>query len=191
MIYYYSDGYSILTFKTINQMPQSKIEFRLGAIHFIGEGEKAWVTKQLDKIISQAPSLLRIAGTDEDMPSAVETGTAGKRGRPAGSGKGKTSPAAPMVASAKSNISAKDLPAYIKARNAGANQRMKFLATAGWLASKGKKSFVTRDVTKAIKAAKLPELINPSQYLGQNLKQGYFKKAGSEFILSNKGMSAL
>ncbi len=175
-------------------MSQSKIEFRLGAIHFIGEGDREWVTKQLDKIISRAPSLLRVAsGTEEEMTDSSPVVAQAKRGRKPSAhvAKSKKIIATPAVSAAKSSVSAKDLSSFIKSRNAGSNQRMKFLATAGWLASKGKKSFVTRDISKAIKAARLPELINPSQYLGQNLKQGYFKKSGKEFVLSSKGISAL
>jgi hypothetical protein len=178
-------------------MSQSKIEFRLGAIHFIGEGDREWVTKQLDKIIQQAPSLLRVAGGSEEAISSEwsQPETKGQnrsfQGTKTVTSKTKTSNDASGMASMKITGSANDLVSYIKSRNADANQRMKFLATAGWLLSKGKKSFVTRDVTKAIKAAKLPQLINPSQYLGQNLKQGYFKKAGKEFVLSQKGTAAL
>jgi|SRR6185436_4107069 len=175
-------------------MSQSKIEFRLGAIHFIGEGEKVWVTKQLDKMIAQAPSLLRvtsgITGDMEEYTNDTSDNSPKRRGRKPGR-KISSSKAVPAVSPVKSTTAGKSLAAFIQSKNAGSNQRLKFLATAKWLSKNGKKSFVTRDVTKAIKEARLPQLINPSQYMGQNLKQGYFKKSGKEFVMSAKGNTVL
>ncbi len=36
-------------------MADAKLEFKLGAIEFSGEGEKDWVAAQLDKILDQVP----------------------------------------------------------------------------------------------------------------------------------------
>jgi hypothetical protein len=178
-------------------MSQSKIEFRLGAIRFVGEGEKEWVTKQLDKIINRAPSLLRVAkGGKEIIATDVVATSSKKESRPAkrAGNRAKQSTAkapAPKVSGVKSSTSSKDLAAFIQSKKAGGNQRAKFLAAALWLNKNGKSNPVTRDVTDALKAARVPSLINPSQYLNQNVKQGYLRKAGDGFLITKKGESAL
>lgn len=184
-------------------MSQSKIEFSLGAIRFVGEGDKEWVTKQLDRFISLAPSLLRIDSGTKEETWATSPVPARRRGRPAkstdGSSKKSTAKStyakvktpSPKVISIKSSASAKDLANFIQSKKAGANQRAKFLAAALWLNKNGKSNPVTRDVTDALKSARVPALINPSQYLNQNVKQGFLKKSGDGFTITKKGASAL
>ena len=174
-------------------MSQSKIEFRLGDMHFIGEGEKEWVTKQLDKIINKAPSLLGMEKNTEGYtlssePVSVRGKSSSKRKTT--SSKGATQNTSP-VTSLKSTAPGKDLFPFIQAKKAGSNQRVKFLATALWLTKNGKSNLVTRDISKALKDARVPSLINPSQYLNQNVKQGYLKKSGDHFTLTKKGSAAL
>jgi hypothetical protein len=168
-------------------MPQSKIEFRLGALHFVGEGDREWVTKQLDKIISQASTLIRVAAGSDEV-AGTETfspeKTTGNRTKRTGS------PAVPSVSGIKSNASGKDLAAFIQSKKAGSNQRAKFLAAALWLHKHGKNNPGTRDVTNALKQAHVTALINPSQYLNQNIKQGYLKKSGNGFTITKKGETA-
>jgi len=171
-------------------MSQSKIEFRLGDMHFIGEGEKEWVTKQLDKIINKAPSLLGSGRSSETYTLSSEPVSASRKAS------GKSAPAKKATAvkslsTLKSTVSAKDLYPFIQAKKAGSNQRVKFLATALWLTKNGKSNLVTRDISKALKDAKVPSLINPSQYLNQNVKQGYLKRSGDHFSLTKKGSAAL
>jgi len=172
-------------------MSQSKIEFSLGAIHFVGEGDKEWVTKQLDKIISQASSLLRVAGGSDDVSSLPGYSGNHPSGTRTGSRSRKTSTKTPSVSGIKSNTSGKDLAIFIQSKKAGSNQRAKFLAAALWLSKQGKSNPGTRDVTNALKEARVSSLINPSQYLNQNIKQGYLKKSGSGFIVTKKGETAL
>ncbi len=179
-------------------MSQSKIEFRLGAIHFIGEGDKEWVTKQLDKIINQTPSLLRVVrGTEEDMMVADEVTAPSENGKVSRHHarrswkKAASKSSAMKISGVKSSTSSKDLAAFIQAKKVGANQRAKFLAAALWLNKNGKNNPVTRDVTDALKAARVTALINPSQYLNQNVKQGFLRKSGDGFLITKKGQSAL
>lgn len=183
-------------------MSQSKIEFSLGAIRFVGEGDKEWVTKQLDRFINLAPSLLSIDNGFKVESWTATPAAARKAGRPAKSSSGSSkkttakptyakSTPSPKVASVKSTASAKDLANFIQSKKAGANQRAKFLAAAVWLNKNGKSNPVTRDVTEALKSARVPALINPSQYLNQNVKQGFLKKTGDGFIITKKGASAL
>lgn len=165
-------------------MSQSKIEFRLGNIHFVGEGDKEWVTKQLDKIISKAPSLLNSERDLEEKYSAPAKHVLTHSARETKANKSE-------VVAVRNSGSAKDLTQFIQANKAGANQRLKFLATAIWLNKNGKSNLVTRDVTNALKASRVPALINPSQYLTQNVKQGYLKKSGNHFLLTKKATTAL
>ena len=176
-------------------MAQSKIEFKLGDLHFVGEGDKTWVTQQLDKIINKAPSLLNTGAGVEDENSTTKyyskagnktswTST-GKRGRK----KSKQSIPTPQVAGVRSAAQSKELSSFIKSK-AASNQRAKFLAAAIWLNKKGNNQVVTRDVTKALKDARI-SLINPSQYLNQNVKQGYLRKSGDGFVPTKKGVEAL
>jgi len=165
-------------------MAQSKIEFRFGDIHFVSEGDKTWVTKQFDKIIGKVPSLLNVSGNIAVSSSEKFGGSNRSNKRVI------KSSVVPDVESVKRRGISKDLSSFIQAQKAGSNQRAKFLATAAWLTSHGKQSFVTRDVTKAIKEAQLPGLVNPSVNLSQNLKQGFLKKSGKEFVLSQKGKIA-
>jgi hypothetical protein len=102
----------------------------------------------------------------------------------------------PVVVKSKSasitgGSSAKDLAAFIQLKKAASNQRMKFLAAAVWLSKNGNNNLVTRDVTRALKASRVPALINPSQYLNQNVKQGFLRKSGDHFLLTKKGTNAL
>ncbi len=185
-------------------MSQSKIEFSVGDIRFVGEGDKDWVTKQLDRFINTAPSLLRKDGSSKGETWASTSTPTWKSEKPAKRTRGswkkakatatvtpKTKTPAPKVASVKSSGSAKELAAFIQTKKAGSNQRAKFLAAAIWLSKKGKSNPATRDVTDALKAARIPALINPSQYLNQNVKQGYLKKSGDGFMITKKGESAL
>ncbi len=169
-------------------MSQSKIEFRLGAIHFVGEGDKEWVTKQLDKIISQASTLLRVAGGSDEVSSPENSSPVKRTGNRS---KKTVTHATPVVTGIKSTTSGKDLATFIQSKKAGSNQRAKFLAAALWLHKHGKNNPGTRDVTNALKQARVSALINPSQYLNQNVKQGYLRKSGSGFTVTKKGESAL
>lgn len=175
-------------------MAQSKIEFRLGDLHFVGEGDKSWVTQQLDKIINKAPSLLRVGGSGEgdNFLDVTEKNygnkASGKTRNNGGGRKSAKSIPTPQVSGVKSAAQLKELSSFIKSK-AASNQRAKFLAAAIWLNKKGKNEIVTRDVTRALKDARI-SLINPSQYLNQNVKQGYLKKSGNGFVPTKKGVEA-
>jgi hypothetical protein len=39
---------------------EGKIEFSIGDISFVGEGDQEWVAEQLDKILEKAPHLTKI-----------------------------------------------------------------------------------------------------------------------------------
>ncbi len=151
-------------------MADAKIQFKLGAIEFVGEGEKEWIAQQLDKILERAPKLAALGPTK---------GTGG------GSGGG-PSPMGPDP-----QIAAKTLAAFLKEKNATKNQVKKFLATAIWLEAKGKQRMTTSNVTKALRDSNQARLGNASECLNQNLTKGYCEKDGKEFFVTDEGKSSL
>lgn len=151
-------------------MADAKIQFKLGGIEFVGEGEKDWIAKQLDKILEKAPKLVAL----------VPAGTTG-----GGSGGGHT----PMGTDPQ--IAAKTLAVILKEKNATKNQVKKFLSTAIWLEAKGKQRMTTSDVTKALKDSNQTRLGNASDCLNQNVSKGYCEKDGKEFFVTDDGKSYL
>lgn len=149
-------------------MADAKIQFKLGAIEFTGEGEKDWIAQQLDKILEKAPNLVAL----------VPAKAAGEGGghKPMG-----TDP----------QIAGKTLPVFLREKNATSNQVKKFLATAIWLEAKGKQRMTTSDVTKALKDSNQTRLGNPSDKLNQNVTKGYCEKDGNEFYVTEEGKNSL
>lgn len=154
-------------------MSEAKIQFKLGSIEFSGEGEKEWISQQLDKILQQAPELLKI------VPSSVITTT------PSSSATGHH----PMVADPV--IAQQPLATFLKAKNATVTQVKKFLATAIWLEAKGKSRMTTTDVTQALKASNQTRIGNPADCLNQNITKGYCEKDGNQFFVTEEGKSSI
>jgi len=100
-------------------MADVKISFKIGNIEFVGEGEKEFIGEQLDKIISNAPKLVKLAPEFPIVPTSDQEEVMVEMGE-------------------DPNIAAKTLPAYLKEKNATTIQVKKFLATAVWIESKGK-----------------------------------------------------
>ncbi len=55
-------------------MSESKIEIKIGEITFSGEGDKVWLSEQLDKILDNAKELIRLAPAQppQVMPPASD-----------------------------------------------------------------------------------------------------------------------
>lgn len=151
-------------------MTDGKIQFKLGVVEFVGEGEKDWVGKQLDKILEKAPELINIVPIQTTSYSSGESRN-------------------PMSPDPK--IAAKTLAAFLKDKNATSSQVKKFLATAVWLESKGKLRLTTSDVTSALKDSNQKSLGNPADCLNQNVSKGYCEKDGKEFYVTDEGKSSL
>ncbi len=151
-------------------MADAKIQFKLGGIEFVGEGEKDWIARQLDKILEKAPKLVALA------PVRPTTGGSG----------GVTTEPGPDA-----QIAAKTLAVFLKEKTATKNQVKKFLATAIWLDAKGKQRMTTSDVTKALKDSNQTRLGNPSDCLNQNKTKGYCEKDGKEFFVTDDGKNYL
>jgi len=150
-------------------MSEAKIQIKLGSIEFVGEGEKEWVSQQLDKILERAPSLIAIA-------PAQMTGTIG---------------GTHIAMIADPAIAQKNLATFLKEKNATTSQVKKFLATAAWLEAKGKTRMSTADVAKALKDSNQTRLGNPSDCLNQNVAKGHCEKEGAQFFVTVDGKASL
>jgi hypothetical protein len=151
-------------------MTEAKIEFKLGSIEFSGEGEKAWISEQLDKILQQAPSLLSLAPISS--PAVANAGSH-----------------APMQADPA--IATQPLATFLKEKNATKTQVKKFLATAVWLEAKGKKRLTTAEVTQALRDSNQSKLNNAADCLNQNVAKGLCEKDGGQFFVTTDGKSSL
>ncbi len=153
-------------------MADTKIQFKLGAIEFSGEGEKEWLEAQLDKILEKAPKLINIA----PATPPVAAGAPGGAHAPIG---------------ADPSIAQQPLATFLRTKNATKNQVKKFLATAIWLESKGKNRLNTGDVTQALKDSNQVRLSNASDCLNKNINKGYCDKDGKDFFVTEDGKNSL
>ena len=151
-------------------MADAKIEIKVGAFAFIGEGTETWLSGELDKLLAKLPELVEIAPQDE-----VGEGT----GVPAANG--------------KKNGKLGSLPNFLKEKNATTNQVKKFLATAVWLHdTTGKERVTTGEVSKALKNSSQNKLTNPSDALNQNVGKGLAEKDGDNgFFVTGPGRESL
>lgn len=153
-------------------MADTKIQFKLGAIEFSGEGEKEWLEAQLDKILEKAPKLINI------VPSTPPVGA----GAPVG---------AHTPIGVDPAIAQQPLATFLRTKNATKNQVKKFLATAIWLESKGKNRLNTGDITQALKDSNQVRLSNASDCLNKNINKGYCDKDGKDFFVTEDGKNSL
>ncbi|MBI5921645.1 MAG: hypothetical protein HY847_08310 [Betaproteobacteria bacterium] len=156
-------------------MSEAKIEFKLGSIEFSGEGDKDWVSQQLDKIIQQAPKLLAIAPIP--LPAAITSNDSASHSH-------QPMPADPAIAS-------QPLATFLKGKTADKNQVKKFLATAVWLEAKGKTRISSADITAALKASNQTRIGNPALCLSRNISKGHCEKDGNQFFVTTDGKASL
>jgi hypothetical protein len=156
-------------------MAEAKIEIKVGAFSFTGEGTEKWLSGELDKLLTKLPELVEIALPEDGG------------GEDAGAGAGAA------AAAAKKTGKLGSLPNFLKDKNATTNQVKKFLATAVWLHdTTGKDRITTGDVTKALKNASQNKLTNPSDALNQNVGKGHAEKDGdSGFFVTEPGRTSL
>ncbi|UYG01256.1 hypothetical protein [Halomonas sp. GD1P12] len=155
-------------------MSASKIEIKIGEITFSGEGEPAWLSEQLDKILDRAEDLMALAPVINSSPPH-----------------GGNSDHEEADLSGHDEIASKPLGIWLRDRNADTNQNLKFLATAVWVESKGQNRLQTKDVTGALSNANQKRLGNATECLNQNVKQGFCEKEGKQFYVTEEGKRKL
>ena len=148
-------------------MAEAKIEIKVGAVSFAGEGEEKWLSQQLDKVLEKLPELAKVA-PPEQMDSGSGTGSHSHR---AATG---------------------TLASFHKEKNAATNQTRKFLATAAWLHDREKKSRLsTSDVTAALSTNSQSKLGNPADCLNKNVGKGFCEKDGKQFFVTEDGRAEI
>jgi hypothetical protein len=153
-------------------MSISKIEVKIGEFSFSGEGNEEWLSGQLDKILEKAETIIALTPAVNTQPSSSSQHQAADF-------------------SGNSSIASKSLANFLKEKNATVVQNSKFLATAAWLETKGRKRLTTSEVSLALKDASQTKLNNPSQNLDQNVKKGYCEKDGNQFFVTQEGKDIL
>lgn len=154
-------------------MSDSKIEIKVGSISFSGEGDGAWLSEQLDKVLAKIPELAAMTPTE-----IAENG--GNGGNP------------PVVPGVQHGQVSGTLASFLKTANASESQTRKFLATALWLHDVEQRNRVTtNDVTGALSKHKQGKLTNASNCLAENAKRGYCVREGKQFYVTNEGRESL
>jgi len=148
-------------------MTQGKIEVKVGAVAFSGEGEQDWLAEQLEKTLKAASEIAESqpANTQGNQSSG---GTAGSQGDFKGT-----------------------LASYIKEKKAEDSQVERFLATADWLRRRGTQKLTTAAVSKALKDNQQKKLANAADCLNKNVSKGYCEKADGGFYITPEGLKQL
>jgi hypothetical protein len=146
-------------------MGNAKIEFSFGAVSFSGEGEEAWLSQQLERVITEAREIYKQQPpTPQDPAPVPKTHTGQFR---------------------------ETLAAYIKAKGGDDNQVQRFLATADWLRRRGTAKLTTAAVVKALKDNQQKRLGNPADCLNQNVGKGHCEKTDDGFFITPEGLTSL
>src|ERR1041384_2419518 len=143
-------------------MSQVKIQIKVGDVEFSGEGEQGWVSTQLERVLKAAPSIVGAKPIGRSTSSGDHN-------------------------SPSSAAGSQTLASFLRDKNASTNQVKKFLATAIWLHSKGKKRLGTADVTRALKDSNQTRLGNPADCLNKNVAKGHCEKDGKDFFVTTEG----
>jgi len=157
---------------TESSMAEAKIEIKVGALSFTGEGAEKWLSVELDKLLTKLPELVDIAPPESDGDDAGDAAGAG----------------------AKGNKTTKHgtLAHFLRERSATENQVKKFLATAVWLHDTTEKDRITTgEVKKALQKANQSKITNPSDALNQNVTKGHAEKDGGSFFVTDPGRESL
>jgi hypothetical protein len=156
-------------------MTTAKVDIKIGALSFSGEGDKEWLTKQLDKFIQHAPALLQITpahsggAAGEGAHREAETHTH----RPATSGKAGT------------------LAAFLTSKNAKKRDSKKFLAAAAWLHAGGKERLTPTEVNDALDKNNQGKVTNPALVLSRHVAKGSCERSGDGFYVTEEGQASL
>ena len=150
-------------------MADAKIEIKVGAFSFSGEGTEKWLSGELEKLLAKIPELVDVAAPENGGGDEKDGGGAPKR-----------------------KVKPGTLSGFLKEKNATSNQVKKFLATAVWLHdSTGRDRITTAEVRTALKTANQGKLTNPANCLNQNVGKGHAEKDGGSFFVTEPGRTSL
>jgi hypothetical protein len=153
-------------------MAEAKIEIKVGAVSFSGEGDGKWVSDQLDKMLEKLPALARVAPHEGDGGDHAK-GAGGAGGAHVNKAKG-------------------TLANFLKEKGATTKQVRKFLATAVWLHDRnGKDRLSATEVVKALSDNSQKRLGNAPDCLNQNVAKGFCEKDNKEFFVTDDGRAEL
>lgn len=150
-------------------MAQAKISLTVGTVSFSGEGDEAWLSAQMEKVIDTATT---IAVHAEETEETDGNDTAGEQEDSAGA----------------SRIA---LVNYIREKNGESNQVQRFLATADWLRKRGAANLTSSGVIKALAKNHQKRLANGADCLNKNVAKGYCEKTASGFFITPDGLKHL
>jgi hypothetical protein len=157
-------------------MSIGKIHITVGNLSFMGEGDQAWVSSELDKLLAAMPKLVGHTGppkTAQPLPKSHEKDSA---------------PETPE-ADVKGNV--ESLASFLKKHDALKKQTRRFLATARWLFLRGNTTVVTRDVTKALDEHHQKKVTNAGQCLVNLCRSGFCERSGKGFYITPEGENQL
>ncbi|MBI3571097.1 MAG: hypothetical protein HY082_08340 [Gammaproteobacteria bacterium] len=149
-------------------MTNSKIDMKLGALSFAGEGDQAWLAEQLDKVLKAAPEISRTSAPT-----------------------GKVNPPGSTSNTIVDGQFPTTLATYIREKGGDANQVDRFLITADWLRRRGEQKLTTSAVGKALRDSQQKRLANPADSLNKNVTKGYCEKADGGFYITPDGLKKL
>lgn len=156
-------------------MADAKLEIKVGAVSFSGEGQGEWLSKQLDKILAKLPELVSV-----EIPES-QSSNSDNNGNDGGASTGQ-----------KSKNQRTTLASFLKEKKATTgNQQRKFLATAQWLQDGGINRVATGDVTKALSEHNQGKLTNAAQCLINLTKAGWVVREGKQFYVTEEGHTEL
>lgn len=162
-------------------MANGRLEFKIGNIEFIGEGEQTWVTEQMEKMLERIPELTKHSDVLKVPATTAPTVSPNK------STAINTSYSQPQSAAPQRAIP-ENLATFLRKKDCVDKQRRKFLGTAVWLQLNGQSIIKTKEVTDALKNARQIKITNPSHQLNQNISQGFCQKEGNGFYVTPEGV---
>jgi hypothetical protein len=156
-------------------MTVAKLEIKVGAVSFTGEGAESWLAHQLDKVLAKLPELLNLHVENSDESLSDHKDLANPHIAPHGAVRKGTA-----------------LAAFLREKKATGSQTRKFLAAALWLHDvKDQKRVATADVSKALNEHNQGKLTNPTQCLVSNATQGMVVRDGKQFYVTDEGRAEL
>ena len=162
-------------------MANGRLEFKIGKIEFVGEGEQDWVTEQLEKMLERIPALTK-------QNNAINSNAKSIISESSLDSEQITANYTPSQPSTSPKAIPENLSTFLRKNDCVDKQRRKFLGAAVWLQLNGKTIIKTKEVTDELKIARQIKITNPSHQLNQNINQGFCQKEGNGFYVTPEGV---